>query len=103
MGNQASSNETCLRYLDFEPGFIGIAIYDEDGVVTSVDEGSQGERLGVKVGWQLCKVEGSEFSTSRLEACIDGQKNYSVAFKVVACEEACKRTCVQPYVTRASS
>jgi hypothetical protein len=67
----------------FRPGGLGIAADWTTGVVKGIWKGGQGDRLGVKRGWQFDTIEGELFSVKLLDARSASNEDYSVGFKAV--------------------
>ena len=71
-----------LQRITFQPGKLGIT-FVSTGEVTTVEAGGQGERLGVKLGWQVINVDGKPWTWDAVRSLISGQQCYIVAFRTV--------------------
>jgi len=77
---QAQANTESVT-VTFEPGEIGM--FQEDGLVLTVDEGKQAERVGVSAGWKLIAVEGQSCTAFEDKLFEDARKSntpYQVTF-----------------------
>merc|ERR1712232_63554 len=64
----------------FEPGSLGIKYEGDGGAVTDTAPGGQGDRLGVKKGWQFHQLEDWRFSEDRLKGLAAGTQSFPVTF-----------------------
>jgi hypothetical protein len=71
-----------LHSVKMQPGSIGISAKgNNDGTITGLTPGGQGEGLGVKVGWKFHTVDGKPFSEQLLGELTKGNADYEVVFK----------------------
>lgn len=68
------------KTIKFKPGPLGMSVRWGEGVVTNMDQGSQAEKLGVKVGWKLLKVGNDEYTERFLDKYIAEKKPFSITF-----------------------
>jgi len=69
------------KTIQFQPGSLGMSVRWGEGVVTNMDQGSQTEKLGVKVGWKLINVGNDEYTEDILDKYIAENKPFSITFK----------------------
>jgi predicted RND superfamily exporter protein len=95
---ESSRLHTCV----FQPGELGLDADWAAGLVESVDVGGQGERLGVKAGWQFHTIDEAPYSELMLDACIGGLENYTVVFEDIpaAADEAVSEVPSEPNVPK---
>jgi hypothetical protein len=67
----------CVFRPQVAPGF---ALRPQDGLVVSVDGDGQAHDLGVKLGWQVLKIDGGVGSKTSLNRCMAGKNNYKINF-----------------------
>jgi hypothetical protein len=63
---------------------LGIECWPRSGVIFFVDPNGQGERLGVKTGWKVLRVNGAKYSDDTLKvlnALKNGSETYTITFQ----------------------
>jgi hypothetical protein len=64
----------------FPPGHAGLHIHPETGRVEVVEEGGQGQQMGVQVGWTLEAINGQPFNGELLRTTVASGDSYAVTF-----------------------
>lgn len=77
---QKGKQADMLRAVTFRPGKLGLIAMEGSGIVSRIIENSQAQRAGIKVGMQVRKIDGRDYTSQLLDERITGDTDYTVLF-----------------------
>jgi len=77
-----ASEDSNIKQILFQPGRLGIKAVWSTGEVEGVSPEGQAERLGVKAGWIMVKIDDEDYSEHRLDSRMAGDKEYTMTFQI---------------------
>ena len=71
--------EPCYTVI-FQSGSTGIIVERSSGIVSTIDEKSQAENLGIEIGWKIISIQAKKYSISRWNKYSHSNSPYYVTF-----------------------
>jgi len=96
MAVEGPATRSEIKVVFFEPGAIGIKADWDSGLIMDVLPGSQADRLGVKSGWIISRLEDSQYTKQRFDELLAVSQSFSVSF-ITGSEDPIASEDLSPY------
>lgn len=82
IGGSIAPEDSKTKQILFKPGRLGIKAIWSSGMVEGVSANGQAEKLEVKAGWTIVKIDGQDYSEELVDLKSQGDEEYMMTFRL---------------------